>query len=48
MNDQTLTKATSETRLGEWYSWDSPIGLGAFFVCLALVAVLIHFAIVLH
>jgi hypothetical protein len=31
----------------KWYSWDSPLGLGLFLVCLAAVGILIRFAIVL-
>jgi hypothetical protein len=29
-----------------WYGWGSPVGLGAFLVCLAAVAVLVRFALV--
>lgn len=47
MNEQDLAKSTSIGRTYRWYSWDSPVGLGLFFVCLALVALLIHFTIVL-
>ncbi|MGH2459397.1 MAG: hypothetical protein ACRDIY_11080 [Chloroflexota bacterium] len=46
MNDQDLAKHALAEKTYRWYSWDSPIGLGLFLVCLAVVAVLIHFAIV--
>lgn len=32
--------------VAEWYGWGSPIGLGLFLIALAIVAVLIRFAIV--
>lgn len=47
MNDQDLAKNAFAEKTYTWYSWDSPIGLGLFLVCLAVVAVLVHLAIVL-
>jgi hypothetical protein len=47
MNDKDLTKNPSIEGTYKWYSWDSPLGLGLFLVCLAAVGVLIHFAIAL-
>lgn len=46
MNDKDLTKAPSGAWTYKWYTWDSPIGLGLFLLCLAAVGVLIRFALV--
>lgn len=32
--------------VGKWYGWASPIGLGLFLIMLAVVAVIIKFAVV--
>jgi hypothetical protein len=48
MNDMDLTHNPSFVRTYAWYSWDSPLGLGLFLICLAAVGVLIRLAIVLQ
>jgi hypothetical protein len=48
VNQEDLEKSAYSEHLGRWYSWDSPIGLGLFFVSLAVVAVLVHYAIILR
>jgi hypothetical protein len=48
MNDKDLTKNPSVEWTYKWYSWDSPLGLGLFLVCLAAVGLLIRLAIVLR
>lgn len=29
---------------GSWFSWGSPVGLGLFFISLALCALIVHYA----
>jgi hypothetical protein len=48
MIDKTLAQTSDGDKGYRWYSWDSPLGLGIFFVCLSAVAVLVHVAIVLR
>jgi hypothetical protein len=48
MNDKDVAKSTRIETAYKWYSWDSPVGLGLFFVCLAVVGTLIYAAIVLR
>ncbi len=48
MNNTDLAKNRSGAETYRWYSWDSPLGLGLFLVCLAAVGVLVRFAIVLR
>jgi hypothetical protein len=47
MSDKHIDQEHSVEGAYNWYTWDSPVGLGLFFVCLAVVAVLIRYAIVL-
>lgn len=44
MNNTDLAKNRSGAETYWWYSWDSPLGLGLFLVCLAAVGVLVRFA----
>jgi hypothetical protein len=48
MTDKNLAQTPYGENRYRWYSWDSPIGLGIFSICLATVAVLVHVAIVVR
>jgi hypothetical protein len=48
MHDKDLMKNPSGAWTYQWYSWDSPLGLGLFLVCLAAVGVLIHLTLILR